>query len=266
MMLIGTNICVYLATVLCTHRLIELGLGRRADLYSSLIMPPLLLVFAEIIPKSLFYLRADTLMYRTAWLLNAFRMLLYPLLAVVGWMGGLVRLVAGKAASAQDSTFTVERFRFFLSEGAAIGIVSPYQQTMADNILRVKSLQVSTAMVPLDKVVMIPEDASVDRLREVLRDHRFSRIPVCSGSRSNITGVINVMDILAAGEAVRGPVRRLTRLPQYLDRGTSVADALYALQKARGQMAVVTDAEGTAVGIITIKDLVEEIVGELEAW
>ena len=65
-MLIGTNLSVYLATALCAKWLIDLGVGQRADLYGSMIMAPVLLIFAEIIPKSLFQRRADALMYRTA--------------------------------------------------------------------------------------------------------------------------------------------------------------------------------------------------------
>jgi len=262
--LIGTNITVYLATVLCAKKLGELGLADRADLYSSLIMPPLLLVFAEIVPKSLFRYRADTLMYRAAGALKACAVVFAPVLVVLRGMVFVLKRLVGRESQPAADVFTAERFRFYLSEGAAIGLLSPYQQAMANNVLRVKSLGLRSAMVPLERVVMISEDASREELNELLRNHRFSRIPVYSGRRDNITGTVNVIDLMCAEPDT--PVRPLTRHCLSLDARLSVAEALYALQRAHQQMAVVTAHDGAAVGIVTVKDLVEEIVGELRAW
>ena len=264
-MLIGTNISVYLATVLCAQKLREFGVVERTDFYSSLIMPPLLLIFAEIIPKTLFQRHADSLMYRTAWVLNVFKALFFPLLVVLRGMLALLRLAAGRRSFQAGDVVTAEKLRFFMSEGTALGVLSEYQQAMADNILRVKSLGVRTAMVPLEQVVMVGEDASLQELKQTLRDHRFSRLPVYGGERESITGAVNVIDVLSAGEGV-GSVQALTRDVMRLDATVSVAEALYALQRARGQMAVIVGEGGEAEGIVTVKDLVEEIVGELRAW
>jgi len=264
-MLIGTNLGIYAATVLCAKQLVDLGADQRADIYSSLIMAPVLLIFAEIIPKSLFQRRPDALMYRMAWLLNAFRIVFSPVLLLLLWMNRLARAVAGGRASRDRPAVTDERFRFFLSEGAAVGVLSPYQRAMADNILRVKSVNVSTAMVPLEEVIMIPDGASAQELSALLRDHGFSRIPVYSAGRTDISGVINVIDLLAARQPPDS-LAQLSRPPHRVADTMSVAEALYSLQQARQQMAVVTGKDDAAVGIVTVKDLVEEIVGELRAW
>ncbi len=264
-MLIGTNISVYLATVLCARKLVEIGLERNADLYSVLIMPPVLLVFAEIIPKSIFRRRADTLMYKAAGMLRVCKLLFSPFLVLLWGVGAILKLAVGHRAFEPEAMFTTEKLRFFLSEGAALGVLSPYQRTMADNILRVKSLTIGAAMVPLKGVVMVSEDASLEELKEVLRDHRFSRIPVYSGDRRKITGTVNVIDVMSA-EGKQKSVQTLARHSLSLDGRLSVAEGLYALQRARQQMAVVTTPQGAARGIVTVKDLVEEIVGELRAW
>ncbi len=264
-MLIGTNISVFLTTVLCARRLVELGFAQQADLYSSLLVPPVLLVFAEIIPKSVFQRRADTLMYKTAPLMNVFRVLFWPLLVVLGAVRRLVRAVSGRPGGEDALVVTAERFRFFLSEGAAVGILSPYQQAMADNILRVKSIGVRAAMVLIEDAVMIRQDAPLEELKALLREHRFSRIPLYSESRTNVTGVINVIDLLCAQERPHS-LTELCRKPHYIESTVSVAEAFYSLQKARHQLAVVTGPDGAAVGILTVKDLVEEIVGELKDW
>jgi len=263
-MLVGTNIMVYLATVVCARRLGEMGLGGRADLYSSLIMPPVLLIFAEIIPKSLYRCRADTLMYKTAGLLGACKAVFFPLLVLLRELVRVLKSFARGGGFERGDVFTTEKLRFVLSEGTALGVLSSYQQAMANNVLRVKSLNVRRAMVPLERVVMVPDAASLGELYEALRQHRFSRIPVYSERRDNIVGVINVIDVMSAQG--RAPVQALTRHCPLLDARLSVAEALYTLQRARQQMAVIVERDGGARGIVTVKDLVEEIVGELRAW
>lgn len=262
--LVGNNIANYLATVLCATQLAAIGLAGGADLYSSLIMPPVLLVFAEIMPKSLYQRRADTLMYRTAPLLLCAKVLFYPVLVLLQGVWKAVRTLLGVGRGHPEEQFTDEKFRFYLSEGAALGVLSDYQRAMAENILRVKSLGLEAALVPLQEVVMLPRGASYGEVKDVLGRHRFSRIPVYEGSRENVVGLVNVLDVLSAEG--RPDASRLSRRIIRLDRDVSVGEALFALQKARQQMAVVTGEGGEASGIVTVKDLVEEIVGELRAW
>jgi putative hemolysin len=264
-LLIGTNVSVYMATVLCAERLRELGLDHHTDLYSSLIMPPLLLIFSEIIPKSLFQRRADTLMYVSAWAIEALNWMLGPFLLISRQLGLLRQSIGLKWRLERDETITLERFRFFLSRGAAWGVLSGYQQAMANNILRIRSLRVESAMVPLERVVMVPEDATAGQFKELLREHRFSRMPVYSGSRTNIVGKLHVLDMFAAQDK-EAPLAGLKREMTSLDSKLSVAEALYTLRKTAQQMAVVKGPQGDAIGLVTIKDLVEEIVGELAAW
>lgn len=264
-MLVGTNIGIYLATVLFTEQLRQSGWAVRAELYSSLLMPPILLIFAEVIPKSLFQHHADMLMYRVVWPLRASQAVFYPFSVLLRWVGGLPQLLLGRRGSAGRRAFTPDTFRFYLREGAAQGVLSESQRMMVENILRLKSLDVASTMTPLEEVVMLPEDAPYGELLDLLRAHRYSRIPVYRDSRDRIVGVINVIDV-ASVESHRPAARELVRGVLSLPRATSVADALWTLRQARQQFGVVTDRAGCALGILTVKDLVEEIVGELEAW
>jgi len=263
-MLVGTNIGVYVATVLCTGKLSETVLGARADLYSSLIMPPILLIFAEIIPKSLFQHHADALMYGSVWPLRVSEVVFYPLASLLRRVSALPQLLLGQRGAPQQPAVTQETFRFYLSQGAAHGVLSSYQRRMAENILHLKSVQVATASTPLERAVMVPQDASWSEVRDVLKAHRYSRLPVYGDGRENIVGVINVIDMAGADE-VSSP-RELVRDVLSLRHDTSVADALNLFRDAKQQLGVVCDDAGRAIGLVTVKDLVEEIVGELEAW
>jgi CBS domain containing-hemolysin-like protein len=263
-MLVGTNSCVYLASVLSVGKLIDLGLGESAELYNSLIMPPLLLLFAELIPKSLFQHHADVLMHRTVRPLRVAEVAFYPLSQTLQWLGGLPQRLMGRRGSMRRE-LTDASFRFYLSTGTAQGAMSPFQGKMAENIMRLKGVDVASVMTPLEGMVSISERASYANLLDVLGRHRYSRIPVYRAMRDRIIGAVHVIDAAARRDA-RPPVRDLVQPMLSIPAGTSVADALWIFRQARRQSAIVHDSEGRAKGIVTAKDLVEEIVGELEAW
>jgi CBS domain containing-hemolysin-like protein len=264
-MVVGTNVGVYLATALCTHKLRQLGAAHRADLYSVLLLTPLLLVFAEIIPKSLYQRRANTLMCRTVWPLAVSEVVFYPISRSLRWLSSFPQRLFRSGWVPGQSLFTFERFYFLLSEGTARGILSPYQKTMAENILSLKSRSITHAVVPLARVTTISQSAGVQDLMGLMAEHRFSRIPVCSGDNRRIVGIVNILDVVC--NASREPsIPELAREPHFLSAQMSVAEALYSLKGARQQMGVVLDQRENPIGIVTIKDLVEEIVGELRAW
>ena len=261
--LVGTNLGIYAATVLCTQKLREYGLTARADFWSSLILPPIFLICADLVPKSLFQHHADALMYRSYWPLRASEVVFYPLSWLLRWVSRLPQFLLRHRIVQRTAPVTSDSFRFYLSEGAAHGELSSYQRTMAENILRLKSVPVEAAMTPLGKTVMIREDATPEELSRLLRAHRYSRFPVWRGSRDHVVGTLNVLDVVSAE---RPEVRPLTRGVLSVPAGTSVADALALLRRMKQPIAMVTDVAQRTVGIVTAKDLVEEIVGELHAW
>ena len=261
--LVGTNLGIYAATVLCTEKLRGYGLTARADFWSSVILPPIFLVFADMTPKSIFQRHADVLMYRTVLPLRVSEVVFYPFSSFLRWVSRLPQFLLRHRIVQRTAPVTSDSFRFYLSEGAAHGALSSYQRTMAENILRLKSVPVEAAMTPLGRTVMIREDATAQELSRLLRAHRYSRFPVWRGSREHIVGTINVLDVVSAE---RPDVRSLTRGVLSVSAGTSVADALALMRRMKQPIAMVTDLAQHAVGIVTAKDLVEEIVGELHAW
>jgi putative hemolysin len=264
-MLVGTNLGVYVATILCTQWLFEAGLAGRADFYAGLIMPPILLVFAEMIPKFLMQQRADSAMYPATWPLAAAQFAFLPLSLLLRGVSALPHLLFGRTVSARPPALTDTSFRHYFREGVEHGVLSGFQRRAAMNIMRLRSVAVAEAMTPLDQVIMIAEDASGEELLGLFGRHRYSRIPVHGRRRESVIGVINVIDV-ASVEGGSLHMRALAREPLRLQRGASVADALRAMRHSRQPLAIVTDEQGAALGIVTVKDLVEEIVGELEAW
>jgi CBS domain containing-hemolysin-like protein len=118
-------------------------------------------------------------------------------------------------------------------------------------------------MVPLVDVVMLPESASVTEAIALVRQRGFSRIPIHSQRETNVLGVVTAMDLLWRGGQARG-VAELMRQPTFVPETKRIDDLLREMQKGRNQLAVVVDEYGSTTGIVTLEDIVEEIVGEIE--
>lgn len=259
--LIGTNLSVYLSTALLTSRL-ELMHVPTAEVVSTLCLAPLLMVFAETIPKSIFQARANVLMYTLAPSLAFFRRLFAPGVWVLKKITG--RFAPAASQQERAGLFTSGRLTFFLDQGAHEGILSSYQRAMAGNVMKLGKTPVEKAMIRLSQAVLIPKSAGSEEFAKVASENRFSRIPVYEESPERIVGVINLLDFFCAeaGETLENLMRPVVAIPA----DKAIDDALLLLQQASSPMGIVVDEKGAAVGIVTIKDLVEEIVGELEVW
>jgi CBS domain containing-hemolysin-like protein len=134
---------------------------------------------------------------------------------------------------------------------------------MIDKIFDLGETAVHEVMVPLVDVVALPDSASVDEAVRVIDERGFSRIPVYTDRIFNLVGVVTAMDLLRRGAEVTD-VRALMRPATYVPETKRIDDLLLEMQKARLQLAVVVDEYGAAVGIVTIEDIVEEIVGEIQ--
>jgi len=264
--LVGTNLCVYLATALGTHMLFRRGLGDRAELYAGLFMPPVLLVIGDIIPKTLMQRHADGAMYRAVWPLWVAQVLFYPLAWALRGASALPHLLFGKRASVRAPALTPESLAHFFAEGTRQGVLSGFQRSAAMNIMRLRQVPVSDVMTPLSDAVMVARDASAQELMDLLRRERYSRFPVFADAPEDIVGFVNVLDVVSAGDSAPR-VADIIREPMRVLRDVPVTEALHMMRRGRSPLAVVLEAEGgPALGIVTHKDLVEEIVGELTAW
>ncbi len=266
-LLIANNASLYVVTALTVVLFTRAGSGN-PQLYTTMVVTPLLFVLGEMLPKNLFRVAGETLTYRLSWLLTG-------LMFVCRWLGlsllitGLSRVILammpGRPVGAPKALEPGQRVRAFLSEGHAHGVLSGDQAEIALRVVGLRSTTVRDVMIPATHVVSVPLDCTRERFMEVLAGHNFSRLVVWRGKPSIIVGVVNVYDVLYDIDETATPAKHMAK-PIGLQQTISVAEALLTLQRARRSIGVVNDARGKFVGIVTIKDLVEEIVGELEAW
>ncbi len=256
--LIGTNVMVYAATALAT----ELLSGRRhAEILAALIMTPIIFVFGEMIPKDIFRRKADSLMYFLAGPIDALRLLVWPITAA---LRGLVLLVTGGLSARRRVTmFSRAALTEWIAEGRREGVLSDYQHALSANVMGLLRRSTLAAMIPLDRAKMVRAGLTGEELRKAVQKVGHSRMPVFRGSRKNIVGILHALDYIRSADKNRSAAD-LARPAVHVRPRAGIHAALVALQRARQQMAVVLNRDGRPTGIVTVKDLVEEIVGELQ--
>ena len=238
------------------------------ELVTTPIAAMILFVFGNVIPKSVFVAVADHWMYPLARPLKV-AYVVYCRTGIVPALSGLSNLVlrvVRRGEAAADPFHPRERLRAILREGAAEGVISGYQHELAGKVLGLREQLVHAVMIPLGRVAAVAADIDRERFLAELRRHSFSRLPVYEGRRENVVGIVRILDVLAAGDQPLDLAAVMTRDFVSVPPDMTVAQALLRLRKARAAMAVVRDDKGRAVGILTVKDLVEEVVGELAEW
>jgi len=269
--LLGTNAGAYLATALGTLLVASAGWVRSpeaVEVLTTAIVAPILFVFADVVPKSLFAAEADHWMYPLARPLRAayVAMSRCGVVPALNGISNAILHVIRRGEAAADPFHPRERLRAILREGAAEGVISGYQHELAGKVLGLREQLVHAVMIPIGRVAAAAADIDRERFLAELRRHSFSRLPVYEGRRENVVGIVRILDVLAAGDQPLDLAGLMTRDFVSVPPDMTVAQALLRLRKARAAMAVVRDDKGRAVGMITVKDLVEEVVGELAEW
>ena len=262
--LIGNNIVNYLAAATFTNIMSKNISQANPELVTTLILAPIMLVFAEVMPKNICQRRADTFLYTASSSVKFFSQLFLPLVYVLKGANKIPQLFL-KNVSKRTTIFTPYRLGFFIREGVEEGIISGYQDLMARNIMKLGSIPIKKIMIPLKRTALVSHDVSAEQIKVFAKNVRFSRIPVFKDSKSNIIGVINLFDFLSVGTE-KSTISDFLKDTECLNAETLIDDALVRMQKTKQRIAIVTNKDNESIGIVTIKDLVEEIVGELMAW
>jgi CBS domain containing-hemolysin-like protein len=266
--LVGTNLSDYLATVCVAALLLRASVATGlAEVYTTAILTPIILVFGGVMPKDWFQRESDRLMYALAtpllWWKRVVQAtgLMWVLRALTRT---LMRWIDPRLAGREEQLLPRARMRRLLHEGAARGGLTTFQRDIIERVLNVSHVRVADVMIPRQRIASVPADIPRADFLRLARMAHFSRLPVYRTQPHNVIGVVNVYDVLTDGAAQ--PIERHVRDAVALDAEQRVPAALTKLQEKRQAMAIIRDRAGRCIGILTIKDLVEEIVGELDVW
>jgi putative hemolysin len=261
--LAGTNLSNVLVAVASSALAVRLfGAGAAVDLTTTLISAALVLVIAEIVPKSLFRHYPHRLCVTFADLLNASAWLLAPLVTLLSLLMRLIARLSGRADEKPASFFvTREELKHLAKEGETGGALTADEREMIHGVFDFPYKTVHEVMVPLSRAVTVAPDMSVEDLLEISQRTGYARLPVREGDK--ITGIANVYEILFAG--ITGKlVRDVMQKAQFVSSTDRINRVLPVLRASRNPLSIVINPEGKPLGIVTIEDIIEEIVGEVE--
>ena len=262
MTLTGTNVAVYGATALCTSLLIphfenELW----AELASTLMLAPVLLLLADVIPKSIFQVLSDPLMRWCSLPLWAADKLLLPVTIMLQLMLSFWHRALGGRANPRQTVVTAQFLSSQLAAGTHDGVITAQQDIVVRNIMQLGAQSARRVMVPLERVSMLSLDAARNEVTRTMAENDHELYPVYEGGRDNVVGVVQVLDFVCEGSDA--PLGNFVSEPVFLKSDLTMDDAFRQLQKVGQTMGIMVDARGRALGIVTVDDLLRELFSNL---
>ena len=259
---IGTNLAVVTSTAVITAYFVDI-FGERGDIYATIIMFPLVLLIGEIIPKAIFQQKADSITTVIIWPLRISLKIFYPVVELISKMTTHTLALSTGKEGLKKHFITREELRALSMPGKEQSELDSDDKKIIQKIFDFRDTTAGECMVPLVNLVAIEETASARYAIRRVQESVFSRLPVFKDRIYDITGILHTFDLLNLPEDEYG-IKSIIRPVYYVPESKKVDDLLEELQKKGTHIAVVVDEYGAAIGIITIEDILEELVGEIE--
>jgi putative hemolysin len=263
----AVNLSTKLAESLATIPAIGPG---AADGLALLIVTILLalftIVFGELVPKSIGLAYAERLAMLLAgpveWIARLFGPIVWFLTRVTS---GITRLLGVRMSS--EARMTAEELKLIVERGGEQGILEAEEEQMINAVIELGDRRLHEVMVPRIAIVALPVSATLDEAIDLIVEEGHSRVPVYDESVDEVLGILYAKDLLPVlkiGADARPTVRSLLRAPLFVPESMSIDDLLHEFQRRKVHIAIVLDEYGGTAGLLTIEDLLEEIVGEIQ--
>lgn len=230
------------------------------------IITALHIVLGELTPKSLAIQKAEAVTMWVAVPMITFYKIMYPAVWILNHVANwILRKVGIEVASEGEAAHTEEEIRILMEESHKQGYIDKTELTFVDNIFDFAERNVREVMIPrTDMICLYAEDSFEENVKIALEEH-LTRYPICDEDKDNIIGFLHIKDLLRAlnsGEKpdIRSLARKVTAVPESMP----LSNLLKLLQKHRAQIAIVVDEYGGTAGMVTVEDILEEIVGEIQ--
>lgn len=260
--LIGNNLVNILAATIAGQVAANMFGESKGVAISTLVMTVLILIFGEVLPKSLAKEDAENISLKFSGILTIIMRLLLP------FTWGLVKLKekVSKIFKKQEAlpSITEEELKQIVNISEEEGIIDNTEKLLVQNSLDFDEILVSEILTPRTKMVAVDVNLSIEEITTVLLDQRYSRIPVYEDNIDNIIGILYERDFYSSLiKEAEINIRDLIRKPILVMESMPISSVLAKLQKNRVQMAIVLDEFGGTAGLITLEDILEELVGEI---
>ena len=260
--LIGNNIVNLSASSLATTLAIDIFGSVGAGIATG-ILTLLILIFGEITPKSLATLNSTTLSLHFAPIINALMWLLTPVITIINILAGFIIRLFGIDPDFKDDTITEEEIRTMVDASHESGEIEGDERTMIHKVFDFSDACAKEVMIPRIDMTMVDADISYHDLISVFKEDMFTRIPVCEPDTEKVIGIVNMKDFLGLIPTEDFNARDFIRDVYFTFEMKNVSDLFDEMRKEAVTVSIVLDEYGALAGMITMEDLLEEIVGEI---
>ncbi|BAZ94845.1 Mg2+ and Co2+ transporter CorB [Thiohalobacter thiocyanaticus] len=263
LILLGNNFVNILASALATVIALRL-LGEAGIMVATALLTVVILLFAEVTPKTLAALRPERIAFPAAFVYGPLLRLFYPLVWVINVIANsILRLFGVSPEQAGDTALSSEELRTVVLEAGAM--IPKRHQKMLLNLLDLEKITVEDIMVPRNEIDGVDLTESLEEIEDFLSHTQYTRLPVYEESIDHVVGILhmrNVTPLLRAGELSHESIRRIARDPYFIPEGTPLNRQLLNFQREGRRTGLVVDEYGDILGLATLEDILEEIVGE----
>lgn len=260
--LIGNNIVNIFASSLTTTLVTQI-FGNAAVGVASGLLTLIILIFGEITPKTMATMHAEKITFAYANVIALIMFVFTPVIYIVNILAnGLMKLI-GVTNKASKNTMTEHEIRTIVEESYADGEIETEEKQMINNVFDFGDALAKDIMIPRIDVTMASIDSSYEDILKLFREHKYTRFPIYEESTDNVIGILNVKDIMLYDTNKEFHLREIIREPYFTYEYKNIAKLFENLRNSSNNIAIVIDEYGSTVGIITMEDLIEEIVGEI---
>ena len=260
--LIGNNIvnlsASSLATILATDYFGSAGAGIATGILTFLI-----LIFGEVSPKTMATIRADQMALSYSGVIEFLMKILTPIIIIINKLAMIFLHCMGINPKDADNQVTEEEIRTIVDVGQESGVIETEEREMIHNLFDFGDAEAKEIMVPRIDMTFVPADATYEEVLEIFRKDMFTRLPVYAESPDEVIGIINMKDFLLIEDPETFSIDKILREPFFTYEHKNTADLFIEMRKNSLSLAIVVDEYGSTAGLITLEDLLEEIVGEI---
>ena len=260
--LIGNNIvnigASSIATMLAVDIFGDIGSGIATGVLTLVI-----LIFGEVSPKTMATIKADSFSLAIAGIIDVLMFVLTPVIFIINtFASGVLRLLRINPYDA-DKAMTEDEIRTIVDESQESGVIEDEEREMIHNVFDFGDSLAKEVMVPRIDMTFVHVDASYKELIEIYREYKYTRLPVYEESTDYIIGIINMKDVILIEDTNNFSIRDIIREPYFTYEHKNTSDLFIEMRQASIPLAIVLDEYGVTAGLVTLEDLLEEIVGEI---
>ncbi len=260
--LIGNNIvnlsASSIATILAVDIFGDVGSGIATGVLTLVI-----LIFGEVSPKTMATIKADSFALAIAGIIDVLMFILTPVIFVINKMASVVLAFLRINPNEADTAMTEDEIRTIVDESQESGAIEDEEREMIHNVFDFGDSLAKEVMIPRIDMTFVQADATFKELIDIYRENKYTRLPVYEESTDHVIGIINMKDVILIDSVEEFSIRNIIREPFFTYEHKNTADLFVEMRKSSIPLAIVLDEYGVTAGMVTLEDLLEEIVGEI---